>query len=123
MYLVHAHLELPFGRELPYDVRNLLKSALRPDDEVEHLAVHPRSPSWLTLGCYLLAHRLEEAEARTARVCRRLVDEVPALGGARLLDVGVPLLPFLPAAVGGEALPGHIGPRPVRSTRKPFHHP
>ena len=94
MYLVHVHLELPPGRELPPDVRALVRSAIVPGDRVEHVAVHPRSPYRLTLGCYLLAAALEEAEERAVQVCERLLREVPQLRTARLTGAGVPLMPL-----------------------------
>ncbi|MFG2354906.1 hypothetical protein [Streptomyces sp. NPDC048521] len=101
MYLVHAHLELPPGEELPQSVRALVRSAITPDDRVEHVSVHPRSSSRLTLGFYLLAGALEEAEERAARVCHRLLREVPQLGRARLTGAEVPLVPlaFVPQPV------------------------
>ncbi|MFE7775905.1 hypothetical protein ACFU5O_18760 [Streptomyces sp. NPDC057445] len=100
MYLVHAHLELPSGAELPLYISELMRASIAPPDRVEHLAVHPRSPSRLTLGFYLLAGHLEEAEAHAVRVCRRLLCDVPQLRGARLLGAGVPLMPAVasPAA-------------------------
>ncbi|GGY96468.1 hypothetical protein GCM10010300_45720 [Streptomyces olivaceoviridis] len=94
MYLVHAHLELPSGSQLPPDVRELLRSSLVPGDRVEHVSVHVRSPARLTLGLYTLADGLEEAEERAVRVCGRLLREVPQLAAARLTGAGVPLIPL-----------------------------
>ncbi|MGX5186010.1 hypothetical protein ACWKT5_25210 [Streptomyces avermitilis] len=94
MYLVHIHLELSPRTQLPFGARDMIRAALTADDLVEHVAVHPRSPSRLTLGFYLLAARLEEAEERAARVSRRLAKDVPVLRGARLRGAGVPLVPL-----------------------------
>ncbi|WP_229877952.1 hypothetical protein [Streptomyces bluensis] len=94
VYLVHAHLEFPPGDRLPPDVRELVRSSIVPNDHVEHVAVHPRSPSRLTLGFYLLADRLGEAEERAVRVCGRLLCDVPQLAAARLTGAGVPLMPL-----------------------------
>lgn len=94
MYLVHAHLELSRGDHLPPDVRELVRSSIVPGDRVEHVAVHARSPSRLTLGFYLLADGLEEAEERAVRVSGRLVCEIPQLAAARLTGAGVPLTPL-----------------------------
>lgn len=101
MYLVHTHLELPSGEELPENIRALVRSAIVTRDRVEHVAVHPVSPSQLTLGFYLLAGVLEEAEERSVRVCRRLLRDVPQLATAQLTGAGVPLIPltFEPQAV------------------------
>ncbi|WP_405915967.1 hypothetical protein [Streptomyces sp. NBC_00728] len=101
MYLVHTHLELSSGEELPQNIRALVRSAIVTRDRVEHVAVHPAPPSELTLGFYLLAGVLEEAEARSVRVCRRLLRDVPQLATARLTGAGVPLMPsaFEPRAL------------------------
>ncbi|MGW0600208.1 hypothetical protein ACWD11_24120 [Streptomyces sp. NPDC002776] len=98
MYLVHAHLDLPDGVELPQNVRELVRRAIVPGDRVEHVAVHACPPRGLTLGVYLLAGVLEEAEARAVQVCDRLLREMPELAGARLTGAGVPVQPlaFLP---------------------------
>ncbi|MEU1039886.1 hypothetical protein ACFYP4_22280 [Streptomyces sp. NPDC005551] len=93
MYLVHAQLELPDGAHLPHDLRASVRGAIVPGDRVEHVAVHPRTASGLTLGLYLLADVIEEAEARAVRVCERLLRDLPELAGARLTGAGVPLLP------------------------------
>lgn len=101
MYLVHAHLALPSDEELPQNVKALVRSAIVPRDRVEHVAVHPTSSSELTLGLYLLAGGLDEAEERALRVCRRLLRDVPQLATALLTGAGVPLMPlaFLPETV------------------------
>ncbi|MFJ1967521.1 hypothetical protein ACIO93_02510 [Streptomyces sp. NPDC087903] len=98
MYLVHVHLELPSGEQLPANIGAVVRSAIVPGDRVEHVAVHPRSASGLTLGFYLLADVLEEAEERAVQVCGRLLREIPQLGAASMTSAGVPLLPlaFLP---------------------------
>ncbi|MGW3663130.1 hypothetical protein [Streptomyces sp. NPDC005141] len=101
MYLVHTHLELPSGEELPQNIRALVRSAIVPRDRVEHVAVHPVSTTELTLGFYLLAGSLDEAEERAVRVCHRMLCDVPQLATARLTGAGVPLMPlaFAPQTV------------------------
>ncbi|MER5474680.1 hypothetical protein ABZX90_38890 [Streptomyces sp. NPDC002935] len=101
MYLVHTHLQLPSGDELPQNIRALVRSAIVPHDRVEHVAVHPTPPSQLTLGFYLLAGSLDEAEGRAVRVCHRLLCDVPQFASARLTGAGVPLMPlaFAPRTV------------------------
>ncbi|PKT67432.1 hypothetical protein CW362_40480 [Streptomyces populi] len=94
MYLVHIYLELPSGEELPQNIRTLVRSAIAPRDRVEHVAVHPVSPSELTLGFYLLADALEEAEERALRTARRLLFSVPQLATARPTGAGAPLMPL-----------------------------
>ncbi|MFB8398608.1 hypothetical protein [Streptomyces yangpuensis] len=79
--------------EVPDDLREAARAGLRPWDRVEHLAVHPQSAEHFTLGFYLLSQSLEEAEQHAESVCRRLLG-ARVLPTARLLDVGVPLLPM-----------------------------
>ncbi|MGW9070462.1 hypothetical protein ACWGQT_13610 [Streptomyces yangpuensis] len=79
--------------EVPDDLREAARAGLRPRDRVEHLAVHPQSAEHFTLGFYLLSESLEEAEQHAESVCRRLLG-ARVLPTARLLDVGVPLLPM-----------------------------
>ncbi|MEU6278605.1 hypothetical protein ABZ871_40395 [Streptomyces populi] len=122
MHLVHIYLELPPGEELPQNIRTLVRSAITPRDHVEHVAVHPVSPSELTLGFYLLADALEDAEERAVRTARRLLSSVPQLATARPTGAGVPLMPlaFEPQTVDRSGPRGHIGPRPLPSIREPF---
>ncbi|WP_235439098.1 hypothetical protein [Streptomyces yangpuensis] len=79
--------------EVPDDLREAARAGLRPRDRVEHLAVHPQSAEHFTLGFYLLSESLEEAERHAESVCRRLLG-ARVLPTARLLDVGVPLMPM-----------------------------
>ncbi|MFD8740773.1 hypothetical protein ACFV06_38475 [Streptomyces sp. NPDC059618] len=137
MYLVHTYLELPSGGELPRNIRTLVRSAITPRDGVEHVAVHPVSSCELTLGFYLLAGALEEAEERAVRATRRLLGAVPELATARPTGAGVPLIPLAfephephrpyepngphePRTVDRSGLRGRIGPRPLPSIREPF---
>ncbi|MEU9234556.1 hypothetical protein [Streptomyces subrutilus] len=99
MYLVHARLRTVPPAEVPGDLRQAVRAGLRPADRVEHLAVHPQSAEDFTLGFFLLSDSLEEAERRAAHVCRRLLT-ARALPDARLLGVGVPLVPL--------SLPEHL---------------
>ncbi|MFE9634220.1 hypothetical protein [Streptomyces sp. NPDC006463] len=92
MYLVHARLRTAPPAHLPDDLREAARAGLDPGDRVEHLAVHPQSAGHFTLGFYLVADCLEEAERRAESACRRLL-AVGALPQARLLGVGVPLMP------------------------------
>ncbi|MFC9813697.1 hypothetical protein ACFVJM_16705 [Streptomyces virginiae] len=93
MYLVHARLRTVPPAEVPDDLREAVRAALCPRDRVEHLAVHPQSAEHFTLGFYLLSGSLREAERHAESVCRRLLG-ARVLPPARLLDVGVPLMPM-----------------------------
>lgn len=92
MHLVHIHVRLPRRSRLPSDFREMLREAVRPEDLVEHLAVHVGSTSQLTLGFFLVADLLEEAESRAVHVSHRLTREIPVLHGAHVADAGVPLM-------------------------------
>ncbi|MFD3698597.1 hypothetical protein ACFWUZ_21005 [Streptomyces sp. NPDC058646] len=93
MYLVHARLRAAPPHELPDDLREAVRAGLDPADQVEHLAVHPQRAGHFTLGFYLLDDSLEAAERHAESVCRRLLG-TRVLPAARLLDVGVPLMPL-----------------------------
>ncbi|MFF7298390.1 hypothetical protein [Streptomyces sp. NPDC008265] len=93
MYLVHARLRTVPPTEVPDDLRETARAGLSPGDRVEHLAVHPQSAEHFTLGFYLLSDSLKEAELRAEAVCRRMLG-ARVLPRARLLDVGVPLMPL-----------------------------
>ncbi|MCX4779164.1 hypothetical protein [Streptomyces sp. NBC_01264] len=139
MYLIHAalHASAP-GAQLPAHAGELVRALADADPTgcgpVEHVSTHPgvRSgarPGALsgalsgalpgpTLGVYLIADSLAEAEGRTEVLCRRAVEEVPALRGWTVGRVGVPLVtPYyehlLLAASGTR---GQNGPGPVPST-------
>ncbi|MFE2721609.1 hypothetical protein [Kitasatospora sp. NPDC059327] len=149
MYLVHATLRplAPDG-SLPRDVRDLLLAAIRPEDRVEHLVVHPDAVPRPVLGVYLLADSLAEAEHRAAAFCRRALAGTPRLSGWRTAGVAVPLVtPFYerllfgadgadgarrPAGPGrpegprdtdGKDRPGLNGPGTLPSSRDLFHPP
>ncbi|HWU07068.1 MAG TPA: hypothetical protein VN520_11905 [Streptomyces sp.] len=96
MFLVHAHFAAlgPFG--FPGDTGESVHASLSPADQVEHVSVHPTPPGGFVLGFFLLAGSLAEAEVRTEKICRRLLDE-KRLPPAVLREVGVPLIiPLLP---------------------------
>ncbi|MCJ1680588.1 hypothetical protein MTF65_25210 [Streptomyces sp. APSN-46.1] len=92
MYLVHARLCTIPPALVPDDLREAARAGLAVRDRVEHLAVHPQSAHHFTLGFYLLSDSLEEAEQRAEAICLRLLG-ARVLPPARLLGVGVPLMP------------------------------
>ncbi|MFJ1705435.1 hypothetical protein [Kitasatospora sp. NPDC088346] len=118
MYLIHALLQSgPGAGELPDTTADLIRRIARPQDRVEHVSVHRRTGFDPVVGVYLLADRLEEAEDRTAVLCRRAVEELPVLRGWRPGRVGAPLVaPFYERLLAGTGPAGRNGPRPLPSS-------
>lgn len=131
MYLVHAALRPPApGIQLPPHAGELVRALATSSDSssagsdvrawgpVEHVSAHPHALPDPTLGVYLIADSLNEAERRTEALCRHAFEEVPALWGWTLGRVGAPLVtPYyehLLAAASGRA--GRNGPGPVPSS-------
>ncbi|MET8629492.1 hypothetical protein ABZW30_38130 [Kitasatospora sp. NPDC004669] len=112
MYLVHAALQpVSPGRSLPFDARELLLAAVRPEDRIEHLVVHPGAVPDPVLGVYLLVDSLAEAEGRTAAFCRRALAAVPQFAGWKATKLAVPLVvPFYDRLLSAAAGPGRNGP-------------
>ncbi|MEU9075899.1 hypothetical protein ACFYUY_19445 [Kitasatospora sp. NPDC004745] len=102
MYLVHAVLRpVSPGLALPSDARELLRGEVWPEDRIEHLVVHPHPGADPVLGVYLLADRLEDAEARTDRFCHRALTALPQFAGWRAARGAAPLLaPFYERLLG-----------------------
>ncbi|WP_371498189.1 hypothetical protein OG871_19255 [Kitasatospora sp. NBC_00374] len=118
MYLIHALLRPgPRVAELPDTTAELIRRIAHPQDRVEHVSVHRRPGFDPVIGVYLLADRLEEAEDRTAALCRRAVEELPALRGWQPGRVGAPLVaPFYERMLAGSGPAGRNGPRPLPSS-------
>lgn len=137
MYLIHAALRAPSaGAQLPPHAGELVRAFADADAEfharahadrpggggacgpVEHVSAHPRALPGPTLGVYLIADSLVEAERRTEALCRRAFEEVPALRGWTVGRVGVPLVtPYYERLLmATSGLPGRNGPGPVPST-------
>ncbi|MFE4974319.1 hypothetical protein ACFRAR_19690 [Kitasatospora sp. NPDC056651] len=93
MYLVHTALrpDAP-GRVLPYGARDLLLAAARPEDGVEHLAVHRGAVPHPVLGVFLVADSLAEAERRAAAFCCHALAVEPQFTGWSLAGIAVPLI-------------------------------
>jgi hypothetical protein len=108
MYLVHAELRAPSpGGELPPDAARLLLAAALPAERIEHVVVHGRGGPAPVLGVYVLADRLEAAEAAVAALLRRAPDTVPGLHGWTSARVAAPLV-----AAYYERLLAEPGPAP-----------
>ncbi|WP_157537952.1 hypothetical protein [Kitasatospora azatica] len=118
MHLVHVELHPPVpGLLLPPGIATLIRTAAVPHDQVEHVVVHRPALGAQVLGVFLVAERLEEAEARAEALCRRLLTELGELGGWALGRVGVPLIaPFYELLLAETGLAGLNRPRPFPST-------
>ncbi|MEU1816298.1 hypothetical protein ABZ543_14035 [Streptomyces roseifaciens] len=93
MYLVHVGLRRPRRTtELPAEIGELVLSRALPRERIEHISVHPHARPHPVLGVYLLADRLEEAEAHAEQACRRAIARCPQLAWWELVDAQVPLL-------------------------------
>ncbi|WP_330297056.1 hypothetical protein [Streptomyces sp. NBC_00503] len=125
MYLIHAALRAPSaGVQLPAHAGELVRAFADADaatgafGSIEHVSAHPGALPGPTLGVYLIADSLDDAERRTEALCRRAFEEVPALRGWTVGRVGMPLVtPYYERLLGATSgLPGRKGPGPVPST-------
>jgi hypothetical protein len=95
MYLVHLHLR-PAGtspvRDLPDRIDAVFRAAARAEDGVEHVVVHGEARPYPVLGAYLIADRLEDAEASAARVWERARASFPGLADWAVVEARVPLI-------------------------------
>ncbi|MFD3450689.1 hypothetical protein ACFWVC_00740 [Streptomyces sp. NPDC058691] len=91
MYLVHARLRATQQAVLPGDMGAWMWTHARACDKVEHIVVHPAARPYPVLGLYLLADRLEHAEARAADLCRRVLRARAELADWELVDARVPM--------------------------------
>lgn len=93
VYLVHTEL---LNRKadscIPQNLADLLRALARPGDGVEHVVIHPRPGHGVTVGVYLLADRLLDAEETAARLCGRAVAEIGPLPGWLVGRSEAPLL-------------------------------
>jgi hypothetical protein len=95
MYLVHLHLRPTDSsplRALPERIGTGLRAAARAEDGVEHVVVHGDARPYPVLGVFVVADRLEDAEANAARVWERALSSYSELGGWGLVEAGTPLI-------------------------------
>ncbi|MER5637106.1 hypothetical protein ABT095_09125 [Kitasatospora sp. NPDC002227] len=118
MYLVHIGLTASTPTaELPAGTRDLISSVALPQEQVEHISVHPRASSRPVVGVFLLADRLETAEARAEALLRRAVSSLPPLADWRVGSAGAPLVaPFYEQLLTGSGPVGRIRPGPFPSS-------
>ncbi|MGA5495200.1 hypothetical protein ACPCSP_12625 [Streptomyces cinereoruber] len=118
MQLIHAALR-PLGPDavLPPHLSELILSAARADERVEHVVTHVHARPHPVIGVFLLADTLSEAEARAEALCRRVLKTQASLAGWELVSATVPLVaPFYERLLSSSDHGGQIRPRPFPST-------
>ncbi|MCL6675028.1 MULTISPECIES: hypothetical protein [Streptomyces] len=93
MYLVHVYLRShPRGCVLPDWTAAAVARCGAEVDGFEHVSVHPAPASAPTVGIFLRASSLEEAETAAESLWRRTCAAQPLLGGWELRSAEVPLI-------------------------------
>ncbi|PBC79127.1 hypothetical protein BX265_3922 [Streptomyces sp. TLI_235] len=125
MYLVHADLHPPAAGppgDLPAGLGRAVAALALPNEGIEHVCVHAVPAAAPVIGVYVLADDLERAEEAAAGLCHRAAGLLPALAGWSVGRVGVPLVaPFYERMLAASDRGGRFGPRPLPSSRNPFH--
>jgi hypothetical protein len=120
MYLVHLHLRRADGSpptSLPGPTGPAVRAAAWPADGVEHVAVHDDARPHPVLGVFLVADRLEDAEAGARRAWEHARDRHPWLREWTLVQAAVPLIaPLYEGLPDATDLPGRNRPGPFPST-------
>ena len=93
MYLVHAHVRSREHEVLTDTIAALVVACALPSDRIEHIAAHLLSDGSVTLGLFVLAACLEDAESAARRTCERAFSAYPELRGCVLVSCGSPLVP------------------------------
>lgn len=122
MYLLHAQLAVEGDRALPADAVVQVVGCARPEDRIEHVALHPDGGrSGPVLGLFVLAGSLAEAERAARSLCLRALEDCPELHGFRLVSCSAVMPPAYYDALleragdtqeGQERQEGHKGPPP-----------
>jgi hypothetical protein len=92
MYLIHADLQTADAESPPQGVVDRLAAIAVTEGWVEHVAVHRRGSGRITLGLYVRACSLAEAEERTAGFCRHALASQDWAAGWALLRAEAPLV-------------------------------
>jgi hypothetical protein len=124
MYLLHATLAGQGGRAVPHDTAALVAGSARPEDRLEHVALHlgdplggPRSEPGsepggdrrAVLGLFLIADSLADAERTATELCLRALEECSELRGLRLLSCGAAMPPAYYDGLLGAARDEQVG--------------
>ncbi|WP_329383904.1 hypothetical protein OG625_22295 [Streptomyces sp. NBC_01351] len=124
MYLIHVGLRAPAGGgQLPSNTAESLLALAEltetdANGQVDHVSAHAHALPDPVAGVYVLAEGLEAAERAAEALCRRAVEELPALSGWTVTRVGAPLVaPYYEQLLrSSSGLAGRIGTGPFPST-------
>lgn len=108
MYLVHVQLLADHEATLPADTPAALMRCARPNEHVEHVALHLTNSQTVVLGVFLRASSLAEGERVAADVCRRALDTQPSLQGFTMVSAAA----GMPAAYYDRLLQDRPGEQP-----------
>ncbi|MFI8304166.1 hypothetical protein ACIF80_12040 [Streptomyces sp. NPDC085927] len=93
MQLVHVRVRLAVDFPTPERLTMILLSHARPPDQIQHISIHPDTGRDLTVGVYVIADSLLEAEGMARAVVARAVEREYELRGARLTGWSAALVP------------------------------
>jgi hypothetical protein len=89
MYLIHAHLGPP-SAVLPESAVQLVHENTFPTDGLEHVSINFDT---LTIGLFISARSLRDAESAGAEICRRVLELCTEFTGLVLVSCRATLVP------------------------------
>ncbi|MFE7549338.1 hypothetical protein [Streptomyces gardneri] len=95
MRLVHVRIRLPCIPEEPDSLREAFLSCATPEDGVGHISIHPGDGGDLTVGFFVTAATLPEAETVAYTVALKALSGEPALRQAYVTSYSAALVPAL----------------------------
>ncbi|AVZ71064.1 hypothetical protein SLUN_01155 [Streptomyces lunaelactis] len=95
MRLIHVRIQFPGGLGSPEWLRRAFLSHAGPEQKVDHISIHPGDEGELTVGFFVTAASLIEAEAISYTVAHRALSHEPALQHARITSYSAAMVPDL----------------------------
>ncbi|ALO09494.1 Esterase/lipase [Streptomyces venezuelae] len=93
--MVHVRIRLPCTPEEPESLREAFLSYATPEDGVGHISIHPGDGGDLTVGFFVTAATLPEAETVAYTVALKALSGEPALRQAYVTSYSAALVPAL----------------------------
>ncbi|MFF1447818.1 hypothetical protein ACFVYF_06645 [Streptomyces sp. NPDC058274] len=93
MYLIHVRLRAPGDKTPSPGLAETIALYAEEAAGLEHVSVHLDAAGDVTLGLFLVAARLAEAEESAARLVDRAVSDHPDLRGYRIVTAEAVLMP------------------------------